>query len=973
MQAVQNFVTPLGYCVRLMVPALLLATCLGSAEPSQAQDQSVQGPFLRVDAGMHSAPITATATDAQNKYIATASWDKTIRVWSLPDGRPLKTLRCPIGPGHQGQFYAVAISPDGDTIAAAGYTSSPSEQENIYFFDRVSGAIQQRISGLPETVDRLTYSKNGRLLVAGLGGLNGIRVYDAMAGYRLIASDTAYGGEVRGADFDAAGQLVTSSYDGFIRLYSPGHYNSPFKKSRPLDERLYRVAFSPDGKRIAVGYAFKPRVQVLSARDLAPLYTPGLPSSAAPDWVLGSVAWSAGGNQLLAGGASSGTGVILRWADGGRGRAQDVGKPRDSVRELLLLRDGSILFGSMTPEFGIISATGETRTLQGPGQLDFRTRDRTGLLVSEDATTVEALSINPQRRVRLTLRQRRVDLDAEPDTGLFPAVTEAPGVAVTGWQDSASPALNGRALQISPNELARSVAIAPDAKSFVLGNDWTIRDFNADGHQIWIQDTEAAVFNADVARSGGVVVSVEGDGTFRWRRLSDGVELLAAFISRDGQRWVSWTPQGYYDASAGGDDLIGWQVNNGPDRAPDFFAVGQFRERFYRPDVIEHVLDPDTLDVDKALAKADESRGHKTEKVAIRQVQPPVIEILDPKGGLRTSETHLTLTYRVRSPAAPVTEIKALVDDRPLQLDKDQQPGAKAGTDIVRTIAIDIPHAGATVSLVALNQFGPSQAASVKIEWAGPAEEVRPDLYILAVGVRQYKNPTKPLQFPDKDATDFVAQIRRQENRFYLHVTPHLLVNEQATIEAIRKEFVWLKRQMGSRDVAVIFLSGHGDKETASSYDFLPYDADKDNPELTYFHGHEIKYLLGDMVGLKLLFVDSCFSGNVFNEEGRKGGDEEVANQDDLANQLSTPGSGTVVFTSSQGKELSREDEKWGHGAFTLALLEGLQGKADHPEIHISQLDAYVEGRVKELTNNRQRPTMVRPSGMTNVPIARAD
>jgi len=203
-------------------------------------------------------------------------------------------------------------------------------------------------------------------------------------------------------------------------------------------------------------------------------------------------------------------------------------------------------------------------------------------------------------------------------------------------------------------------------------------------------------------------------------------------------------------------------------------------------------------------------------------------------------------------------------------------------------------------------------------------------------------------------------------------VTPHLLVNEQATVDAIKREFVWLKRQMTSRDVAVIFLSGHGDKESASSYDFLPYDADKDNPELTYFHGHDIKYLLGDMAGLKLLFVDSCFSGNVFNEEGTKG-DEEVANQDDLANQLSTPGSGTVVFTSSQGKELSREDEKWGHGAFSLALLEGLQGRADHPDIHISQLDAYIEGRVKELTLNRQRPTMVRPPGMTNVPIARAN
>ena len=80
------------------------------------------------------------------------------------------------------------------------------------------------------------------------------------------------------------------------------------------------------------------------------------------------------------------------------------------------------------------------------------------------------------------------------------------------------------------------------------------------------------------------------------------------------------------------------------------------------------------------------------------------------------------------------------------------------------------------------------------------------------------------------------------------------------------------------------------------------------------------------MPGLKILFVDSCYSGNVFNEAGLKG-DDGVADVNDLANQLSTAGSGTVVFTSSQGKELSEEIDKWGHGAFTQALLEGLQGR----------------------------------------------
>ena len=95
----------------------------------------------------------------------------------------------------------------------------------------------------------------------------------------------------------------------------------------------------------------------------------------------------------------------------------------------------------------------------------------------------------------------------------------------------------------------------------------------------------------NVTGDGRLVVAGYGDGTIRWHRIADGEEVLALFVHRDGQRWVAWTPQGYYDASANGDTLIGWQVNRGRDQAADFFPAAQFRERFYRPDVIARVLD----------------------------------------------------------------------------------------------------------------------------------------------------------------------------------------------------------------------------------------------------------------------------------------------------------------------------------------------------------------------------------------------
>ncbi len=88
-----------------------------------------------------------------------------------------------------------------------------------------------------------------------------------------------------------------------------------------------------------------------------------------------------------------------------------------------------------------------------------------------------------------------------------------------------------------------------------------------------------------------IFVVAFGDGTIRWLRGSDGVELLALFVDVPTRRWVAWTPTGYYMASAGGEDLIGWQVNRGWEQQADFFPASRFRDRFNRPDIVRLVLE----------------------------------------------------------------------------------------------------------------------------------------------------------------------------------------------------------------------------------------------------------------------------------------------------------------------------------------------------------------------------------------------
>ena len=177
------------------------------------------------------------------------------------------------------------------------------------------------------------------------------------------------------------------------------------------------------------------------------------------------------------------------------------------------------------------------------------------------------------------------------------------GIAVTDWQSNTAPKLDGKPLQLERYERSRSLAITPDGGRFVLGTEYRLRAFDTRGQEQWKKPAPGTAWGVNVTGDGRLVLAAYGDGTIRWHRMSDGQELLALFVDKDDLRWVAWTPSGYYMASPGGEDLIGWHVNRGWDQAADFFPASRFRERFSRPDIARLVLE--TLDEDAAIKQAN--------------------------------------------------------------------------------------------------------------------------------------------------------------------------------------------------------------------------------------------------------------------------------------------------------------------------------------------------------------------------------
>src|SRR4051794_23159857 len=79
-------------------------------------------PLFRIETGGHGAPILHAGVDGAGRVLVTGSLDKTLRVWELPSGKAVRVLRPPTGPGNLGKVYAVAVSPDGRTIAAGNWS-----------------------------------------------------------------------------------------------------------------------------------------------------------------------------------------------------------------------------------------------------------------------------------------------------------------------------------------------------------------------------------------------------------------------------------------------------------------------------------------------------------------------------------------------------------------------------------------------------------------------------------------------------------------------------------------------------------------------------------------------------------------------------------------------------------------------------------------------------------------------------------
>ncbi|HLP90796.1 MAG TPA: WD40 repeat domain-containing protein [Nostocaceae cyanobacterium] len=185
----------------------------------------------------HTNSINSVSYSQDGKMLASASADKTIKLWDAATGKLLKTLS-----GHQDIIFGVSFSPDGKRLASA------SRDQRAIIWDVATGQPLHTLFGHKNYVKNVAFSPDGTMLASG-GSDNMIKLWDVATGQPLrdLSGHTK---TIKSLSFSPDGRMLASgSSDRSVKLWNVA--TGQLLRTLSHSASVTRVRFIQDGQKLA--------------------------------------------------------------------------------------------------------------------------------------------------------------------------------------------------------------------------------------------------------------------------------------------------------------------------------------------------------------------------------------------------------------------------------------------------------------------------------------------------------------------------------------------------------------------------------------------------------------------------------------------------------------------------------------------------------------------------------------------------
>lgn len=905
-------------------------------------------------------------------------FDGKMRFWS-PEGKLLRTVSA-----HEYSVKTLALSPDGKMLASAGsaifFAKVPKDVKPVTkFWDLEGNPLGQFPSQFTQC---LRFSADGSNLVS--GGLSDNEVHIYTRSGELLRNFKV------GAGIRRSPYLIALAPDEQTLVTADDNTDPPGLEIWNVDGRLERallglsgpmtnVVTSPDGKTIVTLSADR-MVRMWSMSGLLMASLPG------PAGYPTGLAYAPNGNYFASGGDEvilwtpsgqkfeeftgfkNGVGALAFSPDsrylfcgdgGGYVHIYDIYDIQQKSVRHLKVHDGRVYSLAISSD-GKYFATGSSRE-------EVRIWDRDGNLQGESHFYPKVYQpVSPAYSLSFTPDGERViaaTTDSEKSLQIFDLKAQL--VASIKINNS----FQGGAIRFSKSGLWLAVTANNTVELWNWPTHKLVRVLK--GHADFIN---GLAFTSDEQH----LISAGHDATTRVWRVDNGYSMT---LLAHGGDWIAYTPDGYFDGSHYGGDLVGIT------RGLDTYGIDQFALQLNRPDLILSRMGLGT----PGLINNFHARYERRLERSGFHVSPGAFTLEAPVARLISAKLEgkfVQIETELRDQHYPLQSYQIYVNNVPL-FSGQGKPLTGQSARVNDRIEL-----GLGDNKVEVSGFNSQGVEALRAHWSAvyrpEARDVKGDLYYIGFGISHYRNPALNLHFAHKDVVDLGAALERYSGA-YGHVIEKTYVDEAVTRENVQKAGQLFKNASVD-DTVVILVSGHGgyDLSNESTYYFGTYNLDVKNLPATGVRFDEIESLLRDIAPRrKLLLINSCQSGEMdqstraellakMHDAGLAAHTNPAVEQthgtqqapallyeggryiyDDLARRT-----GSIVFSASHAGEMAFESSRIENGFFTHEILEALGSEqADRNldgRISVDELEAFVSLKVALMTGGVQRPTVDR-------------